>query len=267
MRSSIAIPLASIVSLGLMIGACAKSPAAPSTPRAALGPPPVAPPPAPPPIATYTLYMAFGDSMTEGDVAAGLQAYNPGVTAGYPYQLLQLLSARYKSQTIQMDNEGKGGQQAGADLDRLIGALSASRPQVTILLEGVNDLNSGSSPADTAAEMQVLSQTILRSGSQLLLSTLPPQRVGGSGASAPEKIVPYNQLLVSLAKSLNVPIADIYPVITTPLSDGLLGPDGLHPTALGNQKIAQTFLDKIKSMWEKPGVPAPDVFRILPADE
>jgi lysophospholipase L1-like esterase len=249
------------------VAGCAKTPSAPDYPGSALGPKPIGPPAPPTPIATYTRYMTFGDSETEGKDVQGLQAYDPGVPASYPFKLQKLLTARYAAQTIQVQNSGKGGRRAADSFDDLTSDLATYRPEVTILLDGVNDLNGGANRSDVIDEMRVLCQAILSRGSQLILSTLPPERPGGSGAFAPGEIVPYNQALAQLAKSLNIPLVDIYPLITTPLADGLLGPDGLHPTDAGNAKIAQAFLDKIKSMWETPGVVMPDAYRILPIDQ
>lgn len=260
MRSSVILALASLA-LGGVAAGCANSPTAPEVPRAALGPAPIGPPPPPPPIATYTRYMAFGDSMTDGSSADIVSLYDPGITTGYPFTLQALLAERYTSQTMQVQNDGCGGRAAGASLDDLVTNLARNHPEVTILLDGVNDLNGGATPSDTVDEMGALSNTILQSGSQLMLVTLPPQRVGGQRALAPQKVVPYNQLLTQLAQRLHVPIVDIYPLITTPLADGLLSADGLHPTDRGNQRIAQAISEEITLLWERPGVSAPDRHR------
>jgi lysophospholipase L1-like esterase len=240
---------------GSLVAGCAKPPAAPDTPMPAVGPGPVPPPP---PVAKYTMYMTFGDSLTEGLDTPELFAYNPGVTKGYPYKLQALLQTRYTTQTMAVDNEGCGGHRAADDYDRLVSQLDDKAPQVTILLEGVNDLNMGGAPDDAIDAVHDLADAIREHGSELILSTLPPERPGAPRAFAPDAIVPFNQALADLAPRVGAVLVDIYPLITTPVADGLLAPDGLHLTETGNAKVAQAYFDAIRTNWEQPATPQTD---------
>jgi lysophospholipase L1-like esterase len=242
---------------GLAAG-CAAAPTAPEFPTASSAPPAVPPPPAPAPVLRYTRFLTFGDSLTEGLSTPDLFSYDPGTSKGYPFKLRELLAARYTTQTIQVHNAGLGGHRAVDDLDRLTNELTDKQPDVTILLEGTNDLATNVSVTDTIAAMSRLCLEIRNRGSRLLLSTLPPQRPGGPRASAPAEIVPFNQALAALAPTVGATLVDIYPLITTPLADGLLAPDGLHLTEAGNARIAQAYFNTIKSLWEQPGVAQPD---------
>ena len=59
----------------------------------------------------------------------------------YPTKLLALLSQRYQDQTIVVKNAGQAGEKIDEGRSRLSGVLDANDPQVLLLLEGANDLN------------------------------------------------------------------------------------------------------------------------------
>ena len=86
-----------------------------------------------------TKFMAFGDSITDGAVSlAPLIMLGPPDT--YPFKLEQLLLERYPSQPIVVVNEGKGGEDTRGGARRLPGVLDADKPEVLLLLEGINNL-------------------------------------------------------------------------------------------------------------------------------
>ena len=101
-----------------------------------------------------TKFMAFGDSITDGAVSlAPLVMLGPPDT--YPFKLEQMLRQSYPTQEIIVENEGKGGERTNQGVLRLPGLLDAKRPEVLLLLEGVNavralsDFSSGAiSPDD-----------------------------------------------------------------------------------------------------------------------
>jgi lysophospholipase L1-like esterase len=235
--------------------ACRRAPAAPELPSPTIGPDPVPPPP--PPRLSRVRVLAFGDSQTEGlatpVTAARTSAFTPGVPRSYPFKLQELLKARYTTQTIEVFNAGRGGERAAEAFDRLLAVLAETRPDVTILFEGVNDLSTGATVEDTIDELRVLIREIQRTGSDVLVSTLPPQRPGAPRAFSAHLVLPFNAALTVMAPAAGAHLADIYPVITVPIVDGLLAPDGLHLTELGNARIAETYLSRLKELFEGAG--------------
>ena len=214
---------------------------------------------APPPRLSLTNFVAFGDSMTAGEIVSegsvpGLRILLVDVLKSYPADLRAGLAARYTTQSndIVVLNQGKSSETAVAGTARLPSVLSAGAAQVLLLMEGANDLpdTSHALPA-----MRTMVQTARSRGLRVFLATLPPQNpnatcVPNHGANW-AFVVPYNDGLRSIAASENAVLVDVYSAFngdTTTLVDC----DGLHPTALGYQRIADTFLASIRQTFELP---------------
>jgi lysophospholipase L1-like esterase len=76
---------------------------------------------------------------------------------------------------------------------------------------------------------------------------VPPGALGRTKGSA---IVPtFNDQIRALATSEGVPLADVYQAFGSD-APTLIGFDGLHPNPAGYQRIADTFLETIKSSLE-----------------
>ena len=147
------------------------------------GPSPVDPTVTAPPKLAVTRFMAFGNSITEGKTASG-----DILTNNYPANLRTLLAARYTAQAtdISVVNLGFGGEQAASGAVRLPGQLDAVRPGALLLEEGVNDL-SGGDPSKIGPMISALRDMVregTRRGIPVFLSTLLPERAGGSKAGA-----------------------------------------------------------------------------------
>ncbi len=211
-----------------------------------------------PPQLRLTKFLAFGDSMTEGTVSdpVTLRLLLLATPQSYPSQLQEMLQRRYTAQTFTMINEGKAGYQARRDVERLTGLLQSARPEVVLLMEGANDLNSGGD-AVIPAVVDAMEEMVERARAahiMVFLATLPPQREGGSRAKAPASIVPYNRELAKVAAQEGAVLVDVYTAIGSAVPGTLIGADGLHPTPEGYVKIAETFLAAIRtSNLEIPG--------------
>jgi len=242
---------ASVVAAG-----CGGSPSGPGpvTPP----PPPVdEPPPPPPPVPAklgITRILTFGDSMTAGttSLALSLRALDAGRTDSYPFKLQTLLAARYTAQTVSVFNAGVAGKKASEDRSRLRDSISESTPELVLLMEGANDLNSIVGPSTNAAIVDIVGQmedmvrdTVARA-IPIFLATLPPQRAGGSKAGGVTLLSKYNDDLKTMAAKKGASIVDINAHF--PLS--LIGQDGLHPTEEGYQLMAQIFFDAIRERFE-----------------
>ncbi|HUL72561.1 MAG TPA: SGNH/GDSL hydrolase family protein, partial [Vicinamibacterales bacterium] len=225
-----------------------------------------------------TRFLAFGDSLTAGEVAPapGLLEYRPDLS--YPTVLQQLLAQRYTSQTISMTNCGVYGNLATDDEDRLrsvlanggpcndhnapgsVSRLAAAHFDALLLLEGTNDINA-LSPKLTIDDIVEALRTDLRHARsagvlQVFLATLPPEFALGG-----DNVPVLNDRIRALAASEGAVLVDIYAALGGQ-SSTLIGVGGVHPTAQGYQVMAQTFFDAIRANFEQPPTTPANVQRI-----
>jgi lysophospholipase L1-like esterase len=229
-------------------------------------------PPAPVPILQGTVFIAFGDSITEGENGCNdpcTLSIDPD--RSYPAVLKQLLSARYTQQTIAMDppgspgSYGQGGETAKSGAVRLANDLhTLVVPDALLLLEGANDFDNNESPSDVIDALRQDIQNAKTSGvKRIFLATLPPEIAGGSRAyalSPTDQLTPTNALIRSLAAAEDVVLVDLFNALNgnvrqyvsdpdSQASDGEFG-DGLHLTVAGRALVAQTFFAAIQANFE-----------------
>jgi len=227
-----------------------------------------------------TRFMAFGDSMTEGflqscpgsrtigrslssilnDMLSLRTVRPPGYSAvSYPVKLQSMLSLRYAAQSIAVINEGSGGETAAFGATQFPGVLNQDQPQVVLLLEGINDIHQSvpqsSGIAVVTSSLRSMVQEAKRRGIFVFLATLLPERKGSCRSidwdvDGVEDVVPADTQIRSLALSENVPLVDMYPAFE-PSLDTLIGPDGLHPSEAGYQKMADLFYAAITQRLEQ----------------
>ena len=94
------------------------------------------------------------------------------------------------------------------------------------------------------------------------VATFLPQRPGGRRAFAVNTIVPANEKVRAMVAEEGAVLVDLYPAFDN--LDTLIGPDGLHPTEEGYQRIAETFFDQIRAKLEGPLPIAPVFVRHMP---
>lgn len=214
--------------------------------------PPTLPPP-PVPVLGVTRILVFGDSMTEGVTSptVGLRMLTAGLPQSYPYKLQTLVTVRYTDQTVTVLNAGRAGEVAtdSGTRTRFNGALSEANPQVLLLMEGANDLNGVNVSVNaTVNAMEDMVRDAQGRGIFVMLATIPPQRPGpGSKTTSPDLLARYNASLRTMAEKKGAQLVDINALL--PVS--LIGQDGLHPTEAGYARLAEIFLDAIKTKYEK----------------
>jgi lysophospholipase L1-like esterase len=200
-----------------------------------------------------TNFVAFGNSITEGKSPSG------DLQKSYPENLRELLTARYVLQTFVVVNAGCGGEFTIAassstctgGVIRLPEVLDSLRPEVVLLEEGINDLNDGgtSAIAGMIDGLRTMIHEAKDRGVRVFVATLPPEREGGSRATAFAALPTANDQIRILASNEQVPLVDLFNGFGG-TADPYIDVDGLHPTEQGYQKMAQLFFDAIRTALE-----------------
>jgi lysophospholipase L1-like esterase len=208
---------------------------------------------------TETNFLAFGDSLTQGEVSSpvatssdanGFPSFGLQIvaSAAYPRQLQLLLAARYTQQNITVSNFGVAGESATNGAKRFPNVIANARPDVVLLLEGANDLSAlGQAGFSTAvAAVESMAKEARFRNARVFIGTLPPPRPGGKNTITAATVQQFNTRLASIAAGERAVLVDLY----GPMLSGVntyIGTDGLHPTELGYQKIAEIFNAAIRA--------------------
>ena len=210
----------------------------------------------PPPRLRFTRFLAFGDSLTAGEVsidAIGNMFYSPNDS--YPTVLQKRLAPRYMFQSITIINAGIGGESATeGGSARFRSVLQQNRPEVVLLMEGTNDLldrpDIGRGADAAIAALRRMVQDAKGLNVTVALATVPPQRAGGvRHRDAVAQLIPsFNDRIRALATSEGVLLIDVYAGMKDDIS--LIGVDDLHPTIRGYDTMAGIFFEAIKSSLE-----------------
>ena len=212
-----------------------------------------------------TKFMAFGDSVTEGQNGRLTSRGERVVDApnSYPTQLESMLNAEYAAQPITVVNRGYGGQPIDELRKILPGDLRSVRPQAVLLLGGYNDLLASCKPRDAATPQCTTATNDVASGVRkmivsskeaaikyIFVSTLTPSGpylgVGNDRRIADSAIVTTNNKLINVVRSEGVTLVDPYPVFLGHEAE-YVDQDGLHLRPAGNQALANTFFAAIKT--------------------
>jgi lysophospholipase L1-like esterase len=178
----------------------------------------------------------------------------PSPTA-YPGKLQELLDARYPSQMITVVNEGEGGEDIEGGVANLPRVLTANAPQVLLLQEGINTLNQKHKEGIPLVVdgLRTMIQEARSRSIVVFAGTLLPERPGGCRAydynQDFDDIIEANVQIRRMIGTEGAVLVDLYEAFNghTAL---LIGEDGLHPSAVGYQRIAETFFDAIKTTLE-----------------
>jgi acyl-CoA thioesterase I len=211
---------------------------------------------------SVTNVLAFGDSLTAGAESIGGQlVVDPSVA--YPTDLQLLLGQRYTAQHIVVVDDGVVGETAVQGAARLPGELASHRPDVVLLLEGVNDLHGplpdGGIP-EALSGINTMIQETRSAGIQILVGTLTPANPGALPPGTAALIAPFNAQVIPLAQANGATVVDLYSTFLTDVPDWI-GPDGLHLTVSGYEEMAQLFFSAIRTNFEGRAAAVPPIRR------
>jgi lysophospholipase L1-like esterase len=185
-------------------------------------------------------YMAFGDSLTNGDGSSD--------EGGYRTRLESKLQSRFGHAVVL--NEGESGSGSVAGAQRIAGALAQRRPAFTLILYGTNDWSDeqGWDRTMTLRSLRRMLRAAVAAHSRPLLATLPPTNVGQD----PQASVARNRwvrrtdaAIRALAADERVALVDLYPAFERAGHPEKLFSDGLHPNDAGYEVVAEAFFEAI----------------------
>ena len=241
-------------------------------------------------------FLAFGDSTTAGENGIDFagdtypETYNPPTcgttslqsadrtiqyfdpTASYPQQLLNLLKGRFPGESFVMENEGNPGEPAGNGVPRLGACFATDRPDVLLLLEGVNDIAGTYGWTPTANDAQTIfnylkndvASAISSGVSFIFVSTIlpvancmpfdPPQPCRGAASGDSADLLNKNAAIDQVNTKIRAGIGGATIVdgnaafkAADPTLASLIDVDGLHPTKAGYAVLAQAWMTAVAS--------------------
>jgi lysophospholipase L1-like esterase len=207
-------------------------------------------------------YMAFGDSITAGEITAPIGGLMGGQRAihkqiivpgsSYPAVLERTLRGRYASQAneIIVANYGVGGEKAVNGRDRFIAGLNTVRPDAVIIIDGANDIPAGEDGAASTAASAVrgMADEAARRGIRVFIGTPVPGKPGPKQINT-FLLQDYVARMRQVAAQSGATLIDFYGIML-PDADRYIGIDGLHPNELGYTKMADIAFQAIQAAFE-----------------
>jgi lysophospholipase L1-like esterase len=215
--------------------------------------------PTPTPRLSLTRFLAFGDSFTAGEVTNPVSV-TPTATIGklvlvpfasYPTVLEARLRTTYPSQAILIGvtNAGVASERILDGAARFPSVYDGARPEVVLIQEGANGLPQVGPDISTGV-MRTMVQHAKAGGSRVFVGSMLPQVVGRPRGTTPvSELLAYNNTLQLMSQQEGVVYVDLYNQML-PDAATLIGTDGLHPTEAGYRRIAELFLNAIKTVLE-----------------
>ena len=210
--------------------------------------------PTPTPRLSLTRFLAFGDSFTAGEVTTPVSTSSTVgklivvPAASYPAVLQSRLHSMYTNQvtTISVTNAGEPSERILDGLQRFPGVYDATRPEVVLIMEGVNGLPQVG-PDISSGVMRIMVQHAKAGGSRVFVGSMVPQVASRPRGTTPvSELLAYNNTLQLMSQQEGVTYVDLYnPML--PDAASLIGSDGLHPTEAGYRRIAELFLAAIRA--------------------
>lgn len=190
--------------------------------------------------------------MTEGVVSTFSLQMLVDVPGSYPQRLQNALTEHYRDQTIELFNEGKAGEWAEDGKARFPDVVRQDAPEVIILMHGANDIGflGRRGISATIGQLETMVKYAKARGIPILLANLPPQREGSDKGKSATFLPEFNKQVRETAADEGAIFVDVFAGFGT--TEGLIGPDGLHPTPEGYQRMMQIFFDAIRANFEAP---------------
>ncbi len=196
------------------------------------------------------VYMAFGDSITNGE---------PEVGDGNGYRQILETMLRNHFGSAEVANEGKDATTSETGAARIGTSLARVQPSFTLILYGTNDWNDSrcrqALPCFTTTSLRLMVQQINRSKGHAFLGTITPSNTGyddRAPASRQDWINEQNVFIKQVADEEGAVLVDLNAAWT---KSGIPFPslfvDHLHPKAVGYEILAKTWFNAITNAYTK----------------
>ena len=195
--------------------------------------------------------MCFGDSITRGVGDGPSPSRAPSGDGGYPPRLHGQLSLLQPTLPLIVVNAGIPGEETPQGLRRLPRELFNNKPDYTILLEGVNDIEERNT-GRAVGNIQAMVTSVIGGGSMPIVATLTPTCCNHRNSAPEGEIRSFNAQIRNIAFTNMIPVIDFYVAFTggdltlpggTDLpydkANGLIHvEEGLHPNPGGYDLMA-----------------------------
>jgi lysophospholipase L1-like esterase len=205
-----------------------------------------------------TRFLAFGDSFTAGEITSPTFSTRSSIgklvlvpSASYPAVLQSRLQATYTQQAplISVTNAGVASERILDGAQRFPSVYDMTRPEVVLIQEGANGLPQVGPDISTGV-MRTMVQYAKAGGSRVFVASMIPQVAGRPRGNTPvSELTAYNTTLQLMSQQESVDYVDLYSAMV-PEAATLIGSDGLHPTEAGYARMAELFLNAIRSRLE-----------------
>lgn len=190
-------------------------------------------------------YLALGDSFTIGTGSA------PDLC--FPSQLKRILLKR--GLDVRLENVAVNGYSTREVIDRELEALPRFKPDTVTLAIGANDIVRGDDAEAYRKNLKVIFKAIAKAGVKRTIvlpqpdwSQSPVAAGFGEPAELRARIEAYNTILSEEAKAAGATYVDLFPQFIEQAKQGLVAPDGLHPSpkayAAWAESLAGSFVTK-----------------------
>ena len=206
-----------------------------------------------------TRFLAFGDSLTAGEVTNPIAAIGGGPiaklvvvpSASYPTQLQSRLAARYPSQSgaIAVTNAGLAGENLFRAVLRFDDVLGSTFPEAVLIMHGLNNLGGDGTDIPTLL-IRGMVQTAKGRGMSVFVGSMLPTIAGRPRSQDTALLESYNAKLRQMAVEEGAVFVDLYTTLL-PEAPTVIGEDGLHPTEAGYRRIADVYLAAIAASLEQ----------------
>lgn len=193
--------------------------------------------------ATPGVYLAFGDSITNGQAGTG-------DGQGYIGQLERMLAAHFGRARVINDGLDSSSSERGDS--RILTSLLEGRPAFTLILYGTNDwadARCGSPPCFTIDSLRSMVRKARAQGGFAFVGTLLMTNVGNDFRASPQRnawVVAQNDLIRKMAAEEAVVLVDLHAAFEkSPYTYNELFADYIHPSAIGYKVMAEAWFDAI----------------------
>lgn len=202
-----------------------------------------------------TKIIVLGDSITKG--------VRSGVTAEETFGALLQRDLRAAGRSVEVVNQGIGGERTDQALQRLQADILARQPQVVVVMYGTNDsyVDQGRSDSRISAQqfeenLQVIVERLQKQQIKVVLMTEPrwgrTAQANGAGEHPNLRLEQYMQRTRKVASSAGIPLVDHFQYWTEAERQGTdIGgwtTDQCHPNPAGHRQLAERLLPVLQPL-------------------